>query len=72
MKRINTVHRLSATSFFLKNDMFDGEPDIVGLSDEEADELMTFLEETFKKIKEQAKAEYEALYGDLKGEQDND
>lgn len=46
---------------FLKNDMFDGEPDVVGLSDEEADELMTFLEETFKKIKEQAKSEYEAL-----------
>jgi hypothetical protein len=29
---------------FLKNGMFCGEPDVVGLSDEEADELMTLLE----------------------------
>lgn len=29
---------------FLKNDRFDGEPDVVGLSDDEADELMTLFE----------------------------
>lgn len=57
---------------FLKLGVYENERDVVGLSDEEADELMTFLEETFKKMKEQAKADMEALCEEVKGEFNND